>query len=126
MPEEDTGTDLSKVQSQMDTEQMDDAQRMPEMQDTFMGDSPYEEVTEANYRVMMKDFGAMENEILFVEYYSTYQTALSTFYSLSDDTEFIKHHDRAMVVVDLEKSHRGTSTIFWELIKRNVVYDDGQ
>ena len=126
MPEEDTGTDVSKVQSQVDTEQMDDAQRMSEMQDTFMGDSPYEEVTEANYRVTMKDFGCVENDTLFVEYYSSYQSALSTFYSLSDDTEFIKHHDKRSVFVDLEKSHRGTSEIFWELIKRNVVYDDGQ
>lgn len=124
MSPNDTGTDMSEMRNEMDTIQGEVSEGMPKMQDTFMGESPYEEVTEANYRVTMKDFGTDE-EILFVEYYATYKTALSTFYSLSDDTEFIKHHDRAMVVVDLEKSHRGTSTIFWELIKRNVVYDDG-
>ena len=126
MPPEDKGTDMSEMRGEMDTIQSATAEIMPEMQDESVGDTSYEEVTEAKYRVTMKDFGAMENEVLFVEYYDSYFVALKSFNTLSDDTEFIKHHDRAMVMVDLEKSYRGTSQIFWELIKRSTVYDDGQ
>ena len=126
MPDKDTGSDVSEMRTQMDTEQDAVAEGMSEMQDYIVGDTAYEEVTEAKYRVTMKNFGATENGVLFVEYYNTYPSALYRFYSLSDDTEFIKHHDRTMVLVDLEKSYKGTSTIFWELIKRNTVYDDGQ
>ena len=126
MPQEDTGTDLSEMRSQVDTEHRDTAEDVSEMQDTFVGDSPYEEVQEARYRVTMKDFGCVENDTLFVEYYSSYQSALSTFYSLSDDTDFIRHHDKRTVFVDLEKSYKGISAIFWELIKRNTVYDDSE
>lgn len=126
MPDKDTGSDVSEMRTQMDAEQDAVAEGMSEMQDYIVGDTAYEEVTEAKYRVMMKDFGAMENEILFVEYYDTYLDALKSFNILSDDTEFIKHHDRPMVIVDLEKSYKGTSTIFWELIKRSTVYDDSE
>lgn len=126
MSPEDKGTDMSEMRNEMDSVQGTITETMSEMQDEFMGDTPYEEVTEAKYRVTMKDFGAMDNEVLFVEYYDLYPLALRMFYKLSEDTEFIKHHDRAMVFVDMEKAHRGTSQIFWELIKREVVYDDGQ
>lgn len=126
MPDEDTGSDMSEMRTQVDTEQDAVAEGMSEMQDYIVGDTAYEEVTEAKYRVTMKDFGAMDNEVLFVEYYDLYPSAVNMFYKLSNATEFIKHHDRAMVFVDMEKAHRGTSEIFWELIKREVVYDDGE
>ena len=131
MPKEDTGTDLSEVQSQLDTEQMDYAERMSKMQDAVMGHPQNEEETEepevtpeqAYYRVIMADFGCVENDTHFIDYFSDYYNANAVFDSLCDDTEFIKYHDKPSVTVELQKAYRGLSQVFWETIRKPIVYD---
>lgn len=134
MPQKDTGTDMSEMRDEMDTIQGDTSKRMSEMQDEIMGYNPDEDETEesevrpeqANYRVVMADFGCDENDSLFIEYYADFQSAVSTFNKITADTEFIKHYDRINVMVKMEKSYRGLSQVFWEMIKQSIVYDDGR
>lgn len=127
MPDKDTGIDVPEMPPQVGPQQDDSAEGMPEVQDYTLGYTESSEITrpeEVNYRVTMKDFGCVENDTLFIEYYRDFYSALGRYDALCDDESFIKHHDKPSVFVDLERAVRGYGQVFWELIKRNIVYDD--
>ena len=71
MPQEGTGTDVSEVRSQMDAVQSDTSERMSEMQDEYLGYTEEDEIEvmpeQANYRVMISDYGCVENDDLYTE-----------------------------------------------------------
>lgn len=127
MPENDTGTELSEMRAQVETEQGDIAEGMSEMQDYVMGEAQEQEVNpeDAKYRVIMADWGSSDNRELFIDYFSDYTYAQATFDALCDDTDFIKAHDKKSVAVMLQKSYRGLSQVFWETIRKSTVYDNG-
>ena len=133
MPQEDGRTDLSEMRSPMDTQQDGTAEDVSVLQDYAMGDetdekdSQYGEAEvnpeDAKYRVMMADIGCVQNETLYLDYFSDYTYANMIFDSICDDTEFVKYHDRNSVEVVLQKAYRGLGQIFWETIRKSVVYD---
>ena len=129
MPSENRGVDLSALRSSLDAVQSDDAEDLSEMQDPVMeyasSEGEKEEIRpeDARYRVTVSDYGCVENETLAVDYFATYEDAVAMYEAHVIDEDFIKHHDKYDVWVILEKSYRGVSQIFWETIRKTVVYD---
>ena len=129
MPSDDNGTELSEMRASVDPVLGEDAEYLSEVQDTAV---EYPSETEikgeihpesANYRVTVADYGCVQNDVLAVDYFARYEDAVAMYEAHIEDEEFIRHHDKYDVWVILEKSYRGMSQIFWETIRKSVVYD---
>lgn len=116
------------MRSQMDPVQVGNAKDLSEMQFEIMGndEDPQEMNPEdVRYRVLMSDLGRSkaEDDLLFLDYFSDYEYANSVFDSIAEDTDFIKHYKRDCVEVLLQRAYRGLGSIFWETIRKTVVYN---
>ena len=129
MPSNDTGTDVSEMRTQVDSVQVLDAEDVSEMQKSFMEyDEEEPQVRElpperARYRVKVEDYGCVQNDVLAVDYFDRFEDAVEMFEARMDDEEFIRHHDRPNAWVVMEKSYRGLSQVFWEVIRKVVIFD---
>ena len=126
MPSEDTGTDMSEMRKELDTVQVGASEELSEMQDASVGYAEEDYSEDIRYRVTMGDWGAMENETLYEEYFTDYPSAYATYKAICDDDDFLDHYDRSSVMVILWKAYRGYSQIFWEVIKRSIAYKDSE
>lgn len=127
MSQEDGETDVPTVQSSVDTVQVDTAWDVSQMQDDTVGYATQEVKPEdVKYRVMVTDFGCSKNDMLYVDYFDNYDEAYEVYANLCDgeDGEFIKYHDRKMVLVILSKAYRGFAQIFWEDISQSPLYKE--
>ena len=127
MPQNDRETDLSEMRNGVDPVQSQVPEELSEMQEPFVGYTQKDPEAEAvRYRVMMADHGCSKHsdDLLFLDYFSDYEVATTLFDSLCDDTDFIKHYDSECVEVVLQMAFRGLGQVFWETIRKSVVYDD--
>lgn len=123
MSSENGTTDVSEMRENVDPVQIGVAENVSEMQEYPM-EYTEEKPEDIKYRVVMADFGySNDNDTLCVEYYSNFDDANADYDAMTEDKDFIKHHDQTAVIVMLDKCYRGMSMIFWETIRKAVVYN---
>lgn len=124
MPPENSESDLSEMQPQVDPVSGGTAEVLSEVSEYGL-EYDAEEVSneEARYRVRLNDNERIGTPLLYLEYFKTYEDAYAQYVALCDDGKFIKHH-KDDLTAEIQKSYRGKGEVYWETVLLSVIYDD--
>ena len=123
MPSEDREPNVSEMPSHLDSLSGNSPEDLPAMSEPGLEYPTQEEIRpeQARYRVRLIDAEVISTPVLYIEYFSDYDSAYGCYSDLCDNEEYVKHH-KTDLSAEIQIGYRGHGEIFWETVLKSSIY----